>query len=212
MTILAFNTPLTHGLRGKYQAILGVLPFGLMFAAFLPLIFFAAWLNRLLGILPSSPPNSPNGTLWLLGFLAGMVALMSLGYVLGWIANAAIAMLILGWSAQQAVAVFIRSEVPPHWLQQGTASTSEAIAQSHAKWEEQRKGGAARFILARGVVAWGFPLFVGMYLGPVLLGTRVFTAGGLVINLALWLVGGAAFGASMWLISESTYRKRKGRQ
>jgi len=89
---LAFNTGISQSMRAKYQLAIGALPIGLMFASFLPLFFFASWLEAALGIPPHSPvKNHPNGMLYLVVFLGVMVIAMLLGYVLGWLANAAVA-------------------------------------------------------------------------------------------------------------------------
>jgi hypothetical protein len=202
MASLAFNTPLQQKLRTKYRAGLSVVPFGLMFASFVPLVFVAVWLNEELG----------SGLPWLVGFLASGVTLMMLGYALGWFINAIVALSVLSWSFDKVVAVYLRSDVPAHWLKDGLLNTEDAVNQSMLEWEAQRKRGFVNFIVGRGILAWGSPMFIGMYLVPVLLRARRFNLEGLALNLGLWLATGAAFGATMWAVSEAAYRKRKERR
>ncbi|MEX6783680.1 hypothetical protein [Pseudomonas aeruginosa] len=215
MTHLAFNTVLPKGMRAKYQLAIGALPIGLMFLSFVPLFFFAAWLEAALGIPHNSPiKNHPNGTIWITTFLAVMVILMLSGYALGWLLNSAVARYVFGWTSAQVAAVFGRSEVPSHWLKNNVpgATESEAISTQLSKWEEQRKSGALRFIVMRGVGAWGIPMFLGMYVGPTIAKHRGFTLKDILFNTALWLIAGALFGAFIWFLSERNYRTLRGRK
>ena len=213
MSLLALNTILPQNLRIRYQLAVGVLPLGLMFASFLPLFVFASWLEATLGIPPNSPiKDHPNGTLWVTAFLGVMVVLMLLGYALGWAVNAAIARYVLGWPSEKVRAVYLRSDVPSHWLKTGAAGAPDVSAQSLSKWEEQRKVGAARFVLIRGVLAWGGPMLLAMYIVPTLVKGQSFTTGSMLFNLGLWAVAGALFGAFIWFSSESNYRKLKERR
>lgn len=213
MTLLALNTVLPQSMRVKYQLAVGALPMGLMFASFLPLFFFASWLEARLGIPPNSPIKAhPNGALWISVFLGVMVVSMLLGYALGWLANAAIARLVFGWPADKIRAVYLRSEIPSHWLKGGASPSLDAKAQTIAKWEEQRKVGVVRFILTRGVLAWGGSMLVAMYVAPTVAKGKSFTGADLLFNLALWAAAGAAFGATIWFASELNYRKLKERE
>ena len=107
--------------------------------------------------------------------------------------------------------MYLRSEVPVHWLKDGVSDTSSADADSIAKWEAQRKGGAVRYIALRGVLAWGGPMLIAMYIVPAFLKNQPFTISGIVFSLVLWATAGAAFGAIIWYASESNYRKLKQR-
>ena len=73
-----------------------------------------------------------------------------------------------------------------------------------AKWKETRKEGMLRFVLVRGVLLFGLPMFVAMTLfrergnlSPQLL----------AISVVVWSLGGAAFGAAMWFVQEQQLRK-----
>ena len=163
MPLLALNTVLPQSMRVKYQLAIGVLPIGLMFAAFVPLWHLGAWLESHLGI----PLNSlikvhPNGGAWIAVFLIAMVTLMILGYAIGWVMNAAVSRYVLGWSTSKVRAVYLQSKVPTHWLKEGASASQNADKQSIAKWEAHRKGGALRFIAVRGVLAWGGPMMLAM--------------------------------------------------
>ena len=215
MTHLAFNTVLPQSMRVKYQLVIGALPIGLMFLSFAPLFYIATWLETVAGIPHDSAiKNHPNGAIWITAFLVVMTALMVLGYALGWVLNAAIARYVLGWEREQVTAVFGRSEVPKHWLKPSAIGSpeSDATSVSLGKWEEQRRVGAFRYILKRGVGAWGGPMFLGMYVVPTLYKSRGFTFSGMLLNTVLWVLAGAVFGLIIWLGSEAYYRKLKGRQ
>ena len=88
-----------------------------MFGSFLPLWAFASWLERRFGIPPGSPVNGhPDGSAWIAIILVAMIVLMLLGYALGWVANAAISRVVFGWSPEKIWAVYLRSELPVHWM------------------------------------------------------------------------------------------------
>ena len=213
MPLLALNTVLPQTMRVKYQLAVGALPVGLMFASFLPLLVFGSWLEAALGIPANSPiRNHPHGALWTAVFLGCLVLFMTLGYAAGWLANAAIASLLFGWPLEKVRAVYLRSEVPAHWLRGGAATSLDVRTQALAKWEEQRKAGVVRFILNRGVLAWGAPMLLAMYVLPTIARGRPFTVGAMLFNLALWVAAGAAFGAVIWFTSEANYRKLRERK
>lgn len=205
MTHLALNTALPQMLRFKYQVAIGVAPIGLMFASFLPTIVVAVLLSE-----------HVTGGAWLLVFLASMVIFMLLGYALGWLVNLVVARVLLGWSREKASAVFSRSEVPPHWLKEADISAADATSRSIERLEELRKLGALKFILSRGLFAWGLPMFCAMYAGPTLFGHRPFALASLALNVILWGTAGIAFGAGMWYLLQLNHRqilkRRQGSQ
>ncbi len=117
MIPLAFNFSLSNSLRSGTKQTLSVLPVTFMFSAFVPLSFFASWLSAQLGITMHEPVRDhPNGLLWITSFLSVMVLMMIGGYVIGWIANAAISRWVLDWPMSKVIAVYLRSEVPREWL------------------------------------------------------------------------------------------------
>jgi hypothetical protein len=212
MPLLALNTVLPQSMRVKYQLAIGVLPIGLMFAAFLPLWQLGSWLESHLGIPMNSPiKEHPNGGTWIAIFLFAMVALMILGYAVGWVMNAAVSRYFLGWSTEKVGAVYLQSQVPAHWLKEGAAASQEPDKQSIAKWEAQRKVGALRFIAVRGVLAWGGPMLLAMHLVPTFMKGQSFSLESTLFNVGLWACAGASFGAAIWYSSEANYRKLKKR-
>lgn len=212
MPHLALNTVLPQMMRVKYQVAIGFAPIGLMFASFGPGLLFASWLEGALGIPPNSTINAhPNGTIWITVFLTSMVALMVLGYALGFFVNQAASRWLLGWSPEKVHAVYANSDVPGHWLKAGADHSADVSAKTIAKWEEQRKVGALRFIAARGVLAWGLPMLLAMYAAPAFFKGQSIAIGAFVFNIALWAAAGAAFGAVIWYSSEANYRKLKRR-
>ena len=211
MSLLALNTIVTRALRVRYQIALGAMPIGFMVASCAPSYVFAEKLAAHLGISSTAPIRShPNGASWILGFLAATFCFMVLGYVLGWVLNALIARRILGWPPEEVRAVYLRSQVPSHWLTVGSAGSLDLKAQAMTEWEQRRSIGAARFILHRGVFAWGAPMLLVMYITPTLVRGWSFRLGELLFNFALWALAGAAFGAAIWFSSERSYRKMKG--
>lgn len=213
MPLLALNTVLPQTMRVKYQLAIGVLPIGLMFASFLPLWLFASWLEARFGIPANSPIRAhPDGGVWMAIFLLAMVALMVVGYAIGWVMNAMVARYIFGWSTEKVRAVYLHSKVPPHWLKEGVVTSSGADAQTISRWETQRKVGAIRFIAMRGVLAWGGPMLLAMHLVPTLMKGQGFTVEDTLFNVGLWAFAGAGFGALIWYTSEAHYRKLKQRE
>jgi hypothetical protein len=212
MPLLALNIVLPQSMRVKYQLAIGVLPIGLMFAALLPLWQLGSWLESHLGIPMNRPfKEHPNGGQWIAIFLFAMVALMILGYAVGWVMNAAISRYILGWSTEKVRAVYLQSQVPAHWLKEVAAASQDADKQSIGKWEAQRKVGALRFIAVRGVLAWGGPMLLGMHLVPTFMKGQVFSLESTLLNVGIWGCVGASFGAIIWYSSEANYRKLKKR-
>lgn len=201
-------------MRFKYQLALGALPIGLMLSSFLLLFLMAGWMAAALGIPPNfSVKDHPNGLLWLATFLCVFVVGVVGGYLLGWVLNAAIARYLLGWPASRVRAVFLNSEVPDHWLTRGTAATVglDASRVLLGKWEGHRKGGVLRFVVVRGVITWGTPMFLGMYLVPTWMRDGVFTLSAAFGQVVLWLCAGCVFGLTAWYLSEFTYKRLKAK-
>jgi hypothetical protein len=211
MVPLAVNTVLPQSLRLKPQLILAILPLGLAFASFLPLTYFAAWLERFLGISPSSAVKShPNGILWITVFVFVMVALMAGGYIVGWLVNALLSRYALGWSWSTVRAVYMRSQVPSEWLKVDARPRPSGPPLGFAsmqKWEAQRAAGPIKFILTRGVLAWGSPMFLAMYVAPTLTRGSGFRFAAVILQLMIWTCAGAFLGTGLWFYSEWNYRK-----
>lgn len=207
MPLLALNTVIPNSMRVKYQILVGALPVGLTLASLLPPWAMAAWLDERMPLpLDGGLGQQPGAVLWLLGFLLAMLPLMLIGYALGWVLNALVSRYVLGWSAEQVRAVYLRSEVPACWLKPDAAAAGDADARSIAGWEVQRRAGPWRFIVQRGVLAWGVPMFAVMYLLPTLLKGQSITVAGALVHGALWAGVGPVFGAAIWFSSESNYR------
>jgi hypothetical protein len=69
------------------------------------------------------------------------------------------------------------------------------------RWARTRTQGMSRFVLLRGVLAYGLPMFVIMtFLFPHPNFTKPQSA-------MLWLLTGAGYGIAMWLMQEYRYRK-----
>jgi hypothetical protein len=210
VTHLALNTTISQSLRARYLFGIAALPIGLMFLSFAPLWVFANWMAATLGIHPDGAVKEhPNAWTWFTILMVAMIALMLAGYALGWALNVLLSRHIFGWNEETIRAVYGRSQVPSHWLKQGALPPIGETPQILDAWEIQRKSGLARFIMLRGVLSWGAPMFIAMYVAPAAFGSRQINVETVLFNLALWGSAGAAFGASIWFLSEYNHRKRK---
>jgi hypothetical protein len=72
------------------------------------------------------------------------------------------------------------------------------------KWESTRARGMKHFVLFRGVLAYGLPMFVAM---TFFAHHDELTPKFIAISAVLWLIGGAAFGIASWYVLELQYRK-----
>jgi hypothetical protein len=78
-----------------------------------------------------------------------------------------------------------------------------------AKWEAVRARGRARFVLQRGVLAWGLPMFLIMTFvvnrpgANALLSPRNYV----IFSAFLWAGAGALFGLALWWQGERKYKK-----
>lgn len=213
MPLLALNTVLPQSLRVKYHLLVGALPIGLMLGALALPWALSSRLDDTLG-LPLQGPllQRPGELLLMVALILAALLLMLLGYSLGWVFNALISRHLLGWSPEQVRAVYLRSEVPAHWLKPGAGDVADADARSIAEWETQRQGGAWRFVALRGVLAWGVPMFLMVYLVPTLFKAQPISPASLLAYAGLWAAGGAVFGVVMWRSGESNYRKLMDRR
>lgn len=206
MNLLAFNVVSSQQLRTGLQISLSVLPLGLMFGAFVPLFLLVPWLEAAFGIPHNAPvKDQPNGLLWLVVFLAIMVLLMLVGYLLGWVLNALVMRIVFRWPSEQVNRIFLYSEFPPSWIKGGT---KPEVADS--AWAETRRKGRSHFVLYRGVLAWGGPMYFVMALAPALNGRAEPSLFYFIWTACLWGAAGAAFGLVIWHFSEKQFLKHNG--
>ena len=212
MTPLAFNSLVPQNLRLRFQVAVSALPLACMLLALVPSYFFAQWLERLQGIPAQSRLlDHPTGRLWVAAFLVALVLQLLSGYLLGWLLNAMWARWFLRWSADKIRAVYLQSQVPVAWLKPAAAALSgdRVAVIAVARWERERKAGALRYVLRRGLIGWGLPLYVFLYGVQTLLRGDSFELLQALRNAGLWLGCGAVFGTVMWWVSEINYRKLK---
>lgn len=208
MNPLAWNFDISERMKAKPQIALGILPLGLMFASFGPFFYLMQFLMLVFGI----PENAPiieqsNGILWLILVLVSMVVLMITGYLLGWVMNAIILMYVFKWSKEKASQVLLHSEVPSSWLKEGYTTDSVKM-NSQKTWAVTRQMGKTRFILQRGVLAWGVPMFFIMAVLPATKGTIEITFFYFCWQGVLWAAAGALFGFLIWFFSEKSFLKK----
>ena len=210
MTPLAFNSLVPQNLRLRFQLALGALPLACMLLAFIPSYFLAQWLETLPGI-PAQTRllDHPTGQMWVAAFMGALLLQLLLGYLLGWLLNALLARWLLGWPTEKIRAVYLHSQVPAAWLKPAAAALAggRVAIIAVARWERERKAGALRYVLRKGLIAWGLPLYVFMYLVQTLLRGESLEVQDALLSAVLWLGGGAFFGVVMWLVSEFNYRK-----
>jgi hypothetical protein len=213
MNPLAFNFEIPQRLRTKQNIALAVLPLGLMFASFAPLWFFATWLGTALGIPPGVPvKDQPNGYLWFVIFLIMMLLFMFGGYLLGWGLNALAMRVFFKWPQEKIRRVFLYSEAPPSWLKDSNPSPNgfKSPPASKSAWAITRQKGKLHFVLYRGVLAWGTPMYVIMAGIPAMIGKVELTPSYFFWQACLWGIGGALFGLMIWHFSEKSFLKRNG--
>lgn len=117
MNLLALNMEVSQRVHTAVKVKLCLLPYGLMFAAFIPLFFFSSWLSSVLGIPEGSAVREQeNGLLFICILLGLMVLLMIASYFFGWILNALIWLTVLKWPQQKVGRAFFYSELPPSWI------------------------------------------------------------------------------------------------
>ncbi|MBJ7420476.1 MAG: hypothetical protein JHD18_09370, partial [Rhodoferax sp.] len=212
MTPLAFNSLVPQNLRLRFQLALGALPLACMLLAFIPSYFFAQWLEKLEGVPAQSRLlDHPTGRMWVAAFLAALLLQLLCGYLLGWLLNAWLARRLLGWPIEKIRAVYLHSQVPPAWLKPAAAALAggRVAIIAVARWELERKAGALRYVLRKGLIAWGLPMYVFMYLVQTLLRGESLELQDALQSALLWLGSGAVLGAVMWWVSEFNYRKLK---
>ena len=74
-------------------------------------------------------------------------------------------------------------------------------------WQETRKQGALRYVLIRGVLSYGVPMFVVMTL---LMRHNGIGAKFIALSAILCSLGGAVFGIAMWAVQERLFRNAGG--
>jgi len=209
MTFLASNILVPPLMRPRFQFALSVLPVAMMLVACVPSYYFALWLEKLPGI-PAATRllDHPQGRWWLAALLGSLALEVVAGYALGWLLNALLARWLWRWPAEKVRAVFVRSELPARWLTPAAAALAgdRVALVAVARWERQRKTGALPFILRRGVLGWGLPMFIFMYPVHTLLRGEAFVPLVALVNVLLWFGCGALFGALHWALAQRNYR------
>ena len=214
MNPLALNFELPQRMRTQSQIAISLLPIGLMFASFAPLFFVTVSLSSILGIPEDAPvKDQANGMLWLVLFLFAMVILTTTGYLLGWVLNAIVLRVFFKWPQQKISRVLLYSEVPPSWLKDTITTTGAASSgETPSAWAVTRQMGKRSFILKRGVLSWGAPMYLIMEVVlPAINGRAEGTAFYFLWQGCLWGAAGALYGFMIWYFSERSFLKQHGK-
>ena len=180
-----------------------------MFAPFVPILKIAHWLDSPAGAAYNPAANgSPYLFLWVILGLIFMLSAMLIGHAIGWLLNMVVSRLILGWPWARIRTVYLESQLPAEWYKEGIASQGQADAAAIQEWEVVRSRGFVRYVLRQGVLAWGAPMFLVMYVLPTSTKGAAVTLTGLLANAGIWIAAGIGFGACMWWWNERQNRKR----
>lgn len=79
-------------------------------------------------------------------------------------------------------------------------------------WKKLREKGRIRFVLARGVLGWGLPMFLIMIFAFNGSKEGVISPVSIAIHAVIWTIGGMIFGFTMWYLSEKKYIKEVERR
>jgi len=207
--ILALNDSASAALKRKYQVLVGALPMLCMFAPFVPILQLAHWLDSPDGAAYNPAANgSPYLLPWIILGLTLMLSAMLMGHTIGWLLNMLISRLILGWPWARIRSVYLESQLPAEWYKEGISSQGQADAVATQEWESVRSRGFVCYVLRRGVLAWGAPMFLVIYVLPTSTKGAAVTLAGLLASAGIWVVAGIWFGACMWWWNERQNRKR----
>ena len=81
------------------------------------------------------------------------------------------------------------------------------MSEAHAiRWRTLREAGMASWIVKRGLLAYGIPMYLFFVISAWFSNPEGF-APSLVYNIPSWLIAGAVFGVLTWDISERQYRR-----
>jgi hypothetical protein len=215
MRLLATNMLIWDDVKPRIKWGVSVLPVGLMFAAFIPIIEIAIWLSGALHLGAGPAKEQPNGLLWLFLFLSTMLVLMLAGYALGWVLNVAIARTIFGWPAEKVRDVFLESNIPIEWRQTDTSAVApdgnRTLTRKRGSWAITRQKGCWHYVLMRGILGWGLAMFVGMGLMPVFMHRRELSWSYFVSQALVWTLAGAFFGFATWSWYEWLFKRQSAR-
>ncbi|MDZ7656004.1 MAG: hypothetical protein U0997_08660 [Sulfurimicrobium sp.] len=75
------------------------------------------------------------------------------------------------------------------------------------KWQKMRAKGKGRFILIRGLLAWGLPMFMIMTFVANKPASGQMSPGMIALNAFIWAIAGLVFGYFTWAVSERAYQK-----
>lgn len=75
------------------------------------------------------------------------------------------------------------------------------------KWQKMRAKGKSQFILIRGLLAWGMPMFMVMTFMVNKPASGHMSPGMIALNAFIWAVAGLVFGYVTWAVSERAYQK-----
>jgi hypothetical protein len=81
------------------------------------------------------------------------------------------------------------------------------VERERAAWEAARAKGPLRYVLTRGVLAWGVPMGAFLTLYEYFATGLSFEAHEVAVRCFVFVLGGVLYGAIDWKLTESRYRK-----
>lgn len=161
MPPLPFNLGIDTLLRRSVKAALFAAPLFLSIASFVPLVLLDNWVKAEAGLpIHADMHEHPNAAL-LTPLMSVAVALFVLvGYILGWIINAA-ALRLAGWPAHQVRNAILHSEIPGSWFacKKRCADELAKLEEEFSQWSTLRKAGVRTFVLREGALKIGLSFF-----------------------------------------------------
>jgi hypothetical protein len=211
MPPLPFNLGIDLLLRRRVRAALYTVPLLFWIAGFVPFVLLDNWLKAEAGIpLWKDISEHPNA--------AALVPLLSItfvffpfvGYLLGWIVNAA-ALTVAGWTVCDVRRAMFHSQVPESWLLQRQRDSEEIskLAAEFDEWSSLRKVGLRIYLVKEGAVKIGLGFFAIMLL------VRAFRSDPQLDNMHWasilgWSVAfGVLFAAWIWFWREHRFAYRE---
>ncbi len=180
MSLLALNTSIPHCVKLRYQILLGFFPFGMMLAP-MGLIFEALLLSeRFFSHFDVNSIGYVTADILISSLLFIGVSLMISGYTIGWVLNSLISRYIFNWETQKIKSVYLKSNLPKHWL--------NSVGESY---EILTRCDSQPLSFKISTFIWGFLFFSIIYAAPTIIREANFSIEVALFNLIIWFIEGS---------------------